>query len=248
VKKLLLRVLIVIIALGVIVFLARNVIARKSIEIATERITGFPLEVGSVNVGVFQSRVDARDIKLHNPDEFQDKLFVDMPQLSVDYQLPSMLSGVPHINEMLINIKQLVIVKNQKGESNAMKLKGVLSTGDSKAKYRIGTLHLKVGTVIVKDYSKGVPIERTLPANINITYNNITEATPITRLALMTVMSQVRLPEIGVKPEDLRKGLESVAGTAREVVKDATKSINTASKGLLDTIKQAIPQQKQQGQ
>ena len=109
------KILAALVVLMVVLFFARNFIARESVEFGAKKMTGFPLEIGSVNVGVFSSQVDVRDLKLMNPPEFQEKMFVDMPELYINYRLHSMLSGAPHINDMLINIKQLVIVKNGQG-------------------------------------------------------------------------------------------------------------------------------------
>src|SRR2546425_12612576 len=86
--------------------LARNVIARKSVEVGAKRMTGFPLEIGAVDVGLLNGQLDVRDLKLMNPPEFQEKLFVDLPHFHIDYRLGSMLSGAPHINDMQININQ----------------------------------------------------------------------------------------------------------------------------------------------
>ena len=153
-KKLLWGSTATLIVLVAILFLARNVIARKSVEYGAKRITGFPLTVGAVDLQLFSSKVDVHDLKLMNPPEFQEKMFVDMPELYVDYRLLSMFSGAPHVNDMLINIKQLVIVKNNKGESNAQKLKGVVSSGggsSKSSKYAIDKLRVHIGTVTIKD-------------------------------------------------------------------------------------------------
>ena len=153
-KKLLWMVPAGLIALLVVLFFSRNFIARVSVEVGARKATGFPLKIGSVDVGLFSSKVDVRNLTLMNPPDYQEKMFVDMPELFVDYQLGSFFSGVPHINDMLINIKQLVVVKTASGESNAMKLKGVVSSGGGSSKYRIDKLRIHVGTVTVKDYSR----------------------------------------------------------------------------------------------
>jgi hypothetical protein len=241
-KKLLWKILAVLIILLVILFLARNFIARKSVEIGAKKITGFPLEIGSVDLGLFSSKVDVHDLKLMNPPEFPEKMFVDMPQLYVDYRLGSMISGAPHINDMLINIKQLVIVKNNQGESNAQKLKGVVSSGGGSSKstkYAVDKLRIHIGSVTIKDFSHPKMTERNITLNVDATYNNITDSTDITRLVLLTVMSQVHLPDIGIKTEDLKKGLGNVTNAAGEALKGAAE----ATKGLFDTIKKAVPQQ-----
>ena len=237
-KRLLIRGVLAVVALLVILFLARNFIARKAVEVGVTKITGFPLQIGSVNVGLFSSKVDVHDLRLMNPADFEDKLFVDMPQLYVDYQLASMLKKAPHINDMLVNIKQLVIVKNNKGETNAKKLKGIVSPGGgSSKKYRVDKLRVHVGTVTIKDFSRAKPSERDITLNIDATYYNITDATDITRLVLLTVMNQVRLPDI--KMDDLKNNLSNAAGNA---VKGAAGTVGRAGKSVFDIFNKAAPQ------
>jgi hypothetical protein len=237
-KKLLTRVVIGLLVLLIVLFLGRNFIARKSVEIGATKATGFPLTIGAMDVGLFSSKLDVRDLKLMNPPEFQEKMFVDMPQLYVDYRLGSMLSGSPHVNDMLINIKQLVIAKNAKNESNAMKLKGIVSPpgSTSSTKYSVDKLRIHVGTVTTVDSSGK---RRDIPLNVDATYNNITDSTDISRLVLLTVMSQVHLPDIGIKADDLKKGLGNVTDDAGKALEGAAE----AGKGLFDSIKKALPGQ-----
>lgn len=237
-KKLVWKILAVLVALVVILFLARNFIARKAVEIGAEKITGFPLVIGSIDLGLFSSKVDVRDLKLMNPSEFSEKTFVDMPQLYIDYRLASMMSGAPHVNDMRINIKQLIVVKNDKGETNAQKLKSVVSSGKSSSKYYVDTLRIHVGTVTVKDFSRPKPTERNISLNVDATYKNISDSTDITRLVLLTVMSQVRLPEIGINTEDLKKNLGDVTNQAGKALQGAADSVG----GLLDGIKKSVEQ------
>src|SRR5580765_8951196 len=128
-KKLLLWIGCGLVALVAVLILARNVIARVSVEVGAKRMTGFPLQIGSVDVGLFNGQLDVRDLKLMNPPEFQEKMFVDLPHFFVNYRLGSMLSGAPHINDMEININQVVVIKNAQGVTNAQKLNGVVGGG-----------------------------------------------------------------------------------------------------------------------
>jgi hypothetical protein len=243
-KKLLWKILAGLVVLLVILFLARNVIARKSVEVGVKKVTGFPIEVGSVDLGMFSGKVDVHDVKLMNPSEFKEKMFVDMPQLYVDYRFGSMLSGTPHVNDMLINIKQLVVVKNEKGESNAMKLKGVVSSGGSSStKYQVDKLRIHIGTVTLKDYSRVGLGDRNYPLNIDATYMNITDSSDISRLVLLTVMNHVKLPDIGINVDDLKKGLGNMTGAAGKVLEGVSKTAEEAGKGMFDTIKKVVPGQ-----
>jgi hypothetical protein len=227
-KKLLWGSIATLIVLVAILFLARNIIARVSVEYGAKKITGFPLTIGSVDLELFSSKVDVHDLKLMNPPEFQEPMFVDMPQLFVDYRFGTMISGTPHINSMLINIKQLVVVKNSKGESNAQKLKGVVSSGggsSKSSKYAIDKLHIHIGTVTIKDFSRAKPYEHSTPLNIDVTYPNISDSTDITRLVLLTVMSQMHIPDIGVNTDELKKNLSNVTEEAGKTFKGAADGV-----------------------
>jgi hypothetical protein len=240
-KKLLLGIIVGLFVLVAIVFFARNLIARASVEYGAKKITGFPLTIGSIDLEVFSGKVDVHDLKLMNPTEFTEPMFVDMPELYVDYRLHSMISGAPHINDMLINIKQLVIVKNNKGESNAQKLKGVVSGGSgggSSTRYAVDKLRVHIGTVTIKDFSRAKPYEHNTPLNIDATYKNITDSTDISRLILLTVMGQVHLPDIGVTANDLKKNLSNVTNQAGQALQGAAGAID----GLFNNLQKGSSQ------
>ncbi|HUJ10204.1 MAG TPA: hypothetical protein VL171_09270 [Verrucomicrobiae bacterium] len=255
-KKLLWKILAGLVVLLVILFLARNVIARIAVEMGAKRMTGFPLEIGSVDLGLFSSEVHVQNLKLLNPPDFKEKMFVDLPEFRMDYRLGSMLAGAPHITDMLINLKQIVIVKNAKGETNVQRLKGVTSSSSAnksepakpaggtpakKTSYRVDQLRVHIGTVTYKDYSKAKPTERTIPLNVNATYQNITDSTDISRLVLMTMLNQVHLPDIGVNVNELEKNLSGVTGSASKAMEGAAKSIEKTGQGFFKDLEKSLP-------
>jgi hypothetical protein len=251
-KKILLGLAVAIVGLVVVVVLARNLVARIGIEVGTKKTTGFPLEIGTVNVGLFNGQLEVERLKLMNPPEFQDRLFVDMPSLHVQYQLGSMFTGIPHINNMVIKIDQIVLVKNTNGISNLQKLKGVVSPSESgkagggqkpetskSRPYRVDDLRIHVGTVTIRDLTRAKP-ERKLTLNIDAHYKDITDSTDITRLVLMTIAGQVPLPDLGIKVDDLKKGLGNIQNSAG----DAVKGISDAGKSLIDKLNPPPPKKK----
>jgi hypothetical protein len=168
-----------------------------------------------------------------------------MPELFIDYRLGSMLHGAPHINKMLINIQELVVIKTAKGDSNAAKLKGMVSSGGSTssssssassggAKYQLDLLTVHIGTVSLKDYSRGKPIERDYAINRDVTFKDISDSTDISRLVMLTILNQVPLPDIGVTASDLKNSLGGVENTAGQAVKGAANSLG----GLLNSLDQ----------
>jgi hypothetical protein len=221
----------------VILFLALNFVARKSVEMGVKKVTGFPLEIGSLDFRLFASKIDVHNIKLKNPPEYNDPLFADLPELYIDYRLPSILTGKNHINDMLVTVKEIVIVKKSGGDSNVAKLKQVLFSGKGSTKYQIDLLRVKcAGEVVIKDYSRAKPSERRIPVNVAAEYKNISDSTDITRLVLLTVMSQIHLPDIGIKPDELKKSLG-------ESVKGLGDPLDKAGRSFGDALKQIFPGQ-----
>lgn len=225
-----------------IVFFARNWLARHAVQTAVKQVTGFPLTIASVNLDLFRSHLDVRGVRLENPSDFPDRLFVEMPHLYVDYTLGSLLTGRNHVREMQIHIDHLVLVKNAKGESNVQRLRGITSSDSpSRATYRLDQLRVRVGKVTIKDYTRARPTERTLTLNLDRTYRNITDQTSITRLVLMTMLGPIPLPEFGIRPAELSRGLESVTDAAGKALGTAAETLEGAGRGVVDTLKKLAP-------
>ena len=68
---------------------------RKAVEVGAKQVTGFPLTIGAVNIGIFTGSLEVDNLKLMNPPEFKEPMFVDLPLFKVDYVTFSMLSGAP---------------------------------------------------------------------------------------------------------------------------------------------------------
>ena len=130
-KKLLFRILVGVLVLVIAAVLCRNIIAQKTVEIGVKEVTGFPLQIGSVQVGLFSGQLDVHDLKLMNPPEFADSRFVDLPLFHVQYEFGSLLRLAPHVKEIVVNINEVVIVKNAAGQSNANTIQDKLAPGGS---------------------------------------------------------------------------------------------------------------------
>ena len=247
-KKFLLRLIVLLIIVVAVAFLARNLIARKAVQIGFTKYTGFPLELGAVSIAPAFGRVEVKDLHLMNTADFEEPTFVKMPTFTVDYQIGSMISGAPHINEMVLDISQVNVVKKANGESNLQKLEGVGGEGSTNAatakasrKYQIDKVQIHIGTVTVIDKQRGST--HAVPLNISATYENISEATDITRLVLMTMMSRMSLANLGINPNDLTKNLQGVTGGATKALTEGAGAIESSGTSLFNSIKKKIPGQ-----
>ncbi|MFA6560829.1 MAG: hypothetical protein WCV00_02850 [Verrucomicrobiia bacterium] len=236
--KTLLRLIVVLIVLAAGLYLGRNFIARHSIEVGVTEMTGFPLKIGSLDLALAQSRIAVRDLSLLNPSEFKEPVFVEMPELTVDYDAGSMLGGTPHLTSLIVDLKRIVIVRTKDGGSNAMKLKGMLGGGGGgKSHYKVDTLRLKLGTVELYDYKMGNPMKKSIPLNLDETYRNFTDATDINRLVLLTVLRKAGLPDIGIDMGQLAGSLGNITNAAGETVKNLTDTLSKSGAGAADTLK-----------
>lgn len=251
--KTLLRLIIVLLVLAAGLYLGRNIIARYAVQAGAEKMTGFPMKIGSLDLAFAQSRIAVRDLSLRNPSEFKEPVFVEMPELTVDYDASSMLGGTPHLTSLVVDLKRIVIVRTKNGDSNAMKLKGALGGGGGgKSQYKVDVFRLKIGTVEFKDYKMGNPMEKTITLNLDETYRNFSDATDINRLVLLTVLKKAGLPSIGIDMGQLAGSLGNITNSAGEVVKGLTdtlgktgagaaETLQKTGKGLFDTFKKIVP-------
>jgi hypothetical protein len=230
-KKILIKAVLVLVALVVVLFLARNFIARKSVEMGVEKLTGFPLDIGAVKLGVFQGQLEVDNLKLMNPPEFQEKNFVDLPLFKVDYDTLSMLKGTPHVKELVVNVKEVVIVKNQKGVTNVNLIQEKLApsaksggeekpAGEKKKTYRVDLVRVHIGTVIQKDYSKAKPTERRIELNQDVVLNNVTESS-----SLSAIVMQAMLGPVGNVAGDLMKNAGEAVKSTGDALRKTTDDI-----------------------
>ena len=89
-----------------------------------------------------------------------------MPEIYVDYDLPAIVKGKVHLTEVRINLKEFMVVKNEKGELNLDSLNVVQEQQPRKKRAKepepkeegkepdlqIDVLELKIGKVIYKAF------------------------------------------------------------------------------------------------
>jgi len=235
----------------VIIISARNIIVKNAVSKGVKTMTGLDLNLKSINIGIFKSLIGIKGLNLYNPSGFTDRLMVNIPEIYVDYDLGAFLKKKVHFEEMRLNLKELVVVKNKKGQLNLNALKVTQAKGEKKEsskkpkealKFKIDVLQLKIGKVIFKDYSQG-PKPQTKEFNINIDerYKNITDPYEFSKLVITKALMNTtigNLANIDLGP--LKKGasdaLKKVKEEASSMVNKALSSGAEAGKTAQDTI------------
>lgn len=240
---------------------AKNLIAKAALLTSVKTITGLNLSIKDMDIGTFKTLIGVKELRLYNPPEFEDKLMVDMPEIYIDYNLAVFFKKKVHLEELRLNLKEFVVVKNEKGQLNldalrVVKEKKTAGVAQKKEKseipqIQIDELRLKIGRVIYKDYSKGPPPKiREFNINIDERYQNISDPYTFTGLILARALMKtpsVILADLGL--DSLIDGLsgisEGVATLGRDALKKskekATEVVDQALQKTSDTIKKIIP-------
>jgi uncharacterized protein Yka (UPF0111/DUF47 family) len=236
-----------VIAIGVIAILivlsfVKDIVIKTSVEKGVEVVTGLRLNIRNLNVGIIRTLVGIKGLKLHNPSGFRDRTMLDMPEIYVDYNLPSIMKGKVHLNEMRINMKEFSVVKNEKGQLNLDSLKVVQAQKEGTRpeeketqvpEMQIDDLELKIGKVVYKDYSRGgEPLVKEFNLNINERYQNIKD--PYSLVSLIVVKALMNTTIARLADFDL----QGLKGTISDTLATAQKvAAETAAKAE-ETIRQ----------
>lgn len=205
--KVLKRMAVGVFIVAVVLIFAKNIIAKMAIENGVTLVTGLPLKMGKFDVSLSKSYVGIENMQLQNPKNFSDRVMLDMPEIYVDYNLSDLTKGKVHLEEIRIDLKEFVLVKNAAGQLNIDALKPVKQEKKKEAplakktapkgeapKIQIDSMQLRVGSVIFKDYSKGsAPSVSQFPVNLNERYTNISDPNQLVALIVVKVMTSTPL-------------------------------------------------------
>lgn len=239
-RKFLLSAVIVVFVVGLAFMTAKNTIVRISIEKGVEMVTGLKLKIEKLDVGILSTLVGIEELKLFNPSGFEDKVMLDMPEIYVDYDLPAILGGRIHLNEVRIDMKEFTVVKNAKGELNLNSLRVIKEQkadgAEPKEKGKlpelaIDSLSLKIGKVIYKDYSSGgTPQVQEYNIDLNEKYSDINDPNKLVSLIMVKALAKTniaRLTNFDIK--GLQSSLGATLGSAQKIVGTAGKVLTNVS-------------------
>ncbi|MBI2884771.1 MAG: hypothetical protein HYY15_01190 [Candidatus Omnitrophica bacterium] len=193
-----------VVAVGLLL-LGKNAIANLAVRSGVKAVTGLDLKIRRLDVSLARTKVSVEGLQVMNPAGFTDAVMVDIPELFVDFDLPSILSGRPHLEELRLHVNELVVVKNAQGQVNLQSIKAVQASQEQAAKpapkqsapsFVIDTLELWVGTVVYKDYSTPTPQVREFNVNIQEQFHHVTNPQVLAGLIITRALAKTTIANL----------------------------------------------------
>ena len=158
--KWLFRLFLLAVVLIVILLLSLNSILRVWVEHRIRAQTGMDAEIGRFSIGFTEPTVTIQNLKLYNSTNFDGTLFLDIPEIHVEYDRAALARHEIHLTLLRFNLGELDIVKNEGGHTNIFSLGVTLASrksggGKSAADFKkqtgfefksIDVLNVSVGT------------------------------------------------------------------------------------------------------
>jgi len=250
-KKILITVCVVVVAVFLL-SVAKDMVIKTAAEKAVGAVTGLELDIGSLNVGILKTLVNAKGIYLKNPPGFEDRLMLSAPELHVDYVLSEAVKGDIHLESLRISIDEFSVVKNSAGALNLDSLKVVKAEKEGKKpesvgkgeapNVRIDDFYLRIGKVTYKDYSRG-PKPSVTEYNLNLEERFTGVDDPYSLVSIIVVKALMNTAIARLSDFDLGGLEDSVSGvlsSAQKAMYDTTEKAKEAIGRTQDKAEEAV--------
>jgi len=174
----------IVIVLGVLVVCGavfKNSLIATAVAVGVKAATGASLSFEKFDIDLIGSRIDIKGLIVRSPDGFHGEPMIDIPTVYLDFRLMPIFSGKIIIDDFRFELKEITVVRNEKGVTNFDVISGKCDKdgelkkqkgnkgkprveskatgGDSRSKtdrkqpaITIGDLYLKADKMTFKDY------------------------------------------------------------------------------------------------
>jgi len=185
------------IILLVILAAVKNRIIKSTIEVTSRQVLGVETEVDQFSLSIRKQSFSIKGFRLYQPESFPEGIFIDISEISASCNASLLLNKRVHIPKLVLNINEVVLIKDQTGNLNVDALK---ITSEKKSKpqdenakitFRIDEMILTIGKVIYKKYGHDdKPVIKAFDIGIkDKKYENITSPQQLAGKIIRTVMA-----------------------------------------------------------
>jgi uncharacterized protein involved in outer membrane biogenesis len=109
---------ILLVVLLVAAVLLLDTMAREMVVNRVRERTGMDARIGQIHVGLLSPTITLENVKLYNTADFGGSLFIDMPELHLEYDPSVFRSGAFHFKLVRLNLAEIALVQDKKGRLN----------------------------------------------------------------------------------------------------------------------------------
>ncbi len=192
--------------LGLIVVLVilatvKDHIIKSTIEIVSRQIVGVDTVIDQFSLSVINQSVSIKGLRLYQPESFPEGIFIDITEINTSCNVSSLLRKKIHIPKLVLNLKEVILIKDKSGNLNVDALK--ISSEQAKIPFQVDEMILTVEKVFYKKYGQDdKPVIKAYDIGIkDKKYENITSPEQLAAKIIGTVMA----------PMAAKAGLKSTA-------------------------------------
>jgi hypothetical protein len=203
-------------AIGIVgsLWILKNELAKNLVILGLGVIVGLRADIAMVDIGVLNTAVGIKGLRVYNPPGFHERLMLDLPEAYVNYKLLPLFAGRIHLQRVRVWLKEITVVKRADGTVNVQSVKAMqpgkaTTSPEDKAQggkaeqraakkekekhappggppaFRTDLMEVRIGRVVYKDYSKGNPPKvSTYELNYNEKFEKITNPYGLVALVL----------------------------------------------------------------
>lgn len=220
-KKFLVFCFIVIFIFTIIYFLKDQII-KTIVSTAATKVVGAPVKIDEFAFSILDQNISIKGLKVKNPQGYPDEVFLDVPEISVEYNISDLLRKKLYFPLIVFNLKELIVIKDKDGKLNvdSLKVAQQQEKGDTEKEdpnksseampLKIDVLKLNVDKVVFKDFTvDNPPLTEVYNTGVkNKTYKNIKSAKQLAVLILTSSMRNTTIKGAAIY------GVATLLGTA----------------------------------
>lgn len=221
-KKFLITSILVLCAVGAVLFLSKDLLLKAALGSVVKRLTGFDTSIRTFRLEPGKGIVALEGLTLLNPYRFEERIFADIPEIYLQVDFPNLIRRrIVHIQELKLNIREINVEKDPQGTSNILAATKEKEKKEEKEKtkpasqnFYLDRLELTLRKVSYRDRTGIVP-RVTLDMRIEKeVLEGINDPQAIVNLVLMKVVKGSPIGNLGLSPQALKDQLDRTSETA----------------------------------
>ena len=144
----------------VILATVKDRIIKSAIEVTSRQIMGVDTVIDKFSLSIAKQSVSIKGLRLYQPEPFPEGVFIDITEISTSCKVKPLLRKEIHIPKLVLNLKEVILIKDKSGNLNVDALKIARRKENEKQdekeeiSFRIDEMMLTIDKVIYKKYGQ----------------------------------------------------------------------------------------------